>query len=85
MEIHSHAVDRYIERVLNLKPEQAGFHIREMARIRIREAASDPEQTYHEMKEEPPIHIRGQVAVPVDGATVPTAYHSNTFTSKMDA
>lgn len=85
MEIHEHAIDRYIERVLELRVEQAGDAVRDMARDEILKAAQYPNTVYHEKEDEPPIHIKQEVAVPVDGDTVPTTYRSITFKKKMDA
>lgn len=84
MEIHEHAVDRYIERVMGLDPDRVGWHVREAARRNIGRAVTNPEHIYDEKEDEPPIHIRESVAVPVDRETVPTAYHSTSFTKKMD-
>ena len=84
MEIHEHAVDRYIERVLNLEPEQAGESIRELVKLRIEDTAMRPEDTYHGEEDRPPSHIKGDGAVPVDGSVVPSAYHSKAFRKKMD-
>lgn len=84
MEIHEHAIDRYIERVLGVNLELAGPSLRTMAEQKVRQAAEHPDETYHGDKTKPPVHIKGPVAVPVDGETVPTTYKAITFRKKMN-
>lgn len=87
MEVSSHAVDNYIERVMCINHETVDTRTRSYAENMILSAALNPERIHHEEDESCPIHIRGDVAVPVkvkregDGRVVPTTYHSDTFST----
>lgn len=85
-DIHEHAVDRYIERVDGTNPAVASRDLRETARFYIMEAVKDPEAKVNGETSNTPIHISGDVAVPVDksrlpggNAVVPTTYHAEVF------
>lgn len=84
MIIGSHPVDRYIERVLGLKPHQVGDNVRDYARRQIEKAVEDPEQVYDEKEGFCPVYIRKEVAVPCDEGTVPTVYAAQTFNKKIE-
>lgn len=86
MKITDHAVDRYIERVLNIEKSMAGDDIREMGKKKIKEAAESPDEVINPEKDKAPIHVKGLLAIPVDeegdgtgNTTVPTVYHKGAF------
>lgn len=87
-EVSRHSVDMYIERVLGIEKRRAGSEIRQYCRAKIIEAVTDPEIIYNEEEKEggAPIHIKGEIAVPVKRAeenenkvVVPTTYPRETF------
>lgn len=87
-EISTHSVDMYCERILSVNSSIAGEELREYCREKIEETVVDPEIIYNKEKEEGgcPIHIRGDIAVPVrpaeenpDKVVVPTTYPKETY------
>lgn len=91
MKVKEHAVDRYIERVLDKKPEDASTSLREKAEERIKKVAKEPDVIYHGDKDKAPVHIIWPVAAIVDedgdgtGVTkVPTVYHAKVFIKKIN-
>lgn len=95
MEIHEHAIDQYIQRVLEVNLKVVSQRERESYREVLMEAAINPDLVYDDRKNYiigedrmyPAIHIRNEVAIPVDkrNQCVPTAYKAETFLSKIDA
>jgi len=98
MIVYDHALQNYLERVLNLEEEQAGERIQEFAKEQIILAARSPEIIYRREQMEPntpdrdedcPIHVRNGCAVPVkedeeDGTIfIPTVYKAGVFLSKI--
>lgn len=91
MEIHEHAKDNYIKRVNGVDPGQANMAMRKRAEDAIRKTVLEPDTVHVSSGETKPIHMRGDVAVPVDegeagieDATIPTTYHADTFRSKIN-
>lgn len=86
MRIEPHAVDNYIERVLNLSNGQATESVVRFTKEQILLAVVDPDIIYHNKEKGSPIHIRNGCAIPVkdDGERyVPTSYNSRTFLKKI--
>lgn len=83
MRIDEHAVDRYVERLMNISTEQAGEALRDYARDKIKETVMEPEIIYNGKDDYCPIYIKGDVAVPYDDGIVPTTYRADTFTKKI--
>lgn len=85
-EVSTHAVDMYIERILEVRKEMVGDNIREFAREKIIETVLEPQIVYNKERDKCPIHIRGEIAIPVRPATenpskivVPTTYPRDTY------
>lgn len=87
-EVSAHAVDMYIERIIGVKKEMVGDSIRASARKKIINAVLDPQIIYNEEEDKGgcPIHIRGEIAIPVRPAeeapskvVVPTTYPRDTY------
>ena len=96
IKILEHARDRYLRRVKGVNPEIASEDMRMEANSAIEEAVTSPLVKYHGKADKPPVHIKGEVAVPVDAKNpgdkrksgvvllVPTAYNSSTFVDKIN-
>lgn len=87
-EVSRHSVDMYIERVLEMDKRIAGQELRQYCISNIIDAVTDPDIIYNEEEDEggTPIHIKGEIAVPVkraeenpDKVVVPTTYQKETF------
>lgn len=65
IKIEEHALKQYVTRVLKKEVESVGAEILRSAYLEIYLAALDPDWIYHKKKEMAPIHIRGDIAVPV--------------------
>lgn len=63
--ISKHAIDNYIERVLDSNPEDEDEDVRKQIEMRIIDIVYDPDQVYHGEKDKPQIHIKGDAAVVV--------------------
>lgn len=98
MEITRHAVNKYLERIKNIDPEEATKEDRHKAREEIRKVVDEPviiyrgERVYEEDEDSAPIYIRGIIAVPVTShknrpgdIAIPTTYEADTFTKKIHA
>lgn len=91
MRIIEHAVDRYIENVLEKDVEDVTQDRREEVKDRIKQAVNEPTVIYHGEKDKAPVHILGGAAVIVDPdgdgtgeVTVPTVYKSTVFIDKIN-
>lgn len=65
MLIYDHAVDNFLNRILNKDPDVVGDSVREYARDEIKKTYYNPEQIKCIKDDMPPIWIRGQVAAVV--------------------
>lgn len=83
MRITKHSVDNYLERVFDLPHETAGEGIRDIAAERIEEVINNPDHIIREDGNPVPIHIKGDVAIPVAETHVPTTYHADTFKDRI--
>jgi len=63
--IDSHAVDKYIERVLQEPDKTSDYYLREEAATQILLAVADPDVVYHGDKEMSQIHIKNNCEIPV--------------------
>lgn len=84
MRIVTHAIENYLERVLNINIEQASDQMIEYAENQIRKAVESPDIIYHKEKESCPIHIRNGCAVPVEDEVIRTSYNAGTYLSKLE-
>lgn len=84
VEVTEHSVNQYIERVIGVPKEMVGDSVREWAEGRLRDTAEFPDDVYHEQEDNCPIHIRKEIAAPVERGVVKTAYKATTFRSKME-
>lgn len=89
MRIFSRAVERYIDRVLNIEQDQAGEKTKRFATEQIVLTVNKPDIIYDKDPEREPVHIRNGCAVPVyrkedpEETYVPTAYRAGTFLKKI--
>lgn len=85
---HFHVAERYVERVLEVDHEEATEEMLERAIEHTKEAVRSPDTIYHGERESCPIHIKGDLAVPVDRSNgevvVTTAYHADKFRGKLE-
>jgi hypothetical protein len=65
MEIYTHAIDNYINRIIEEDPLETDAEERESIKKKIRIAAVKPERIHHSEPEKPPIHIRDKIAAVV--------------------
>lgn len=98
MIVYNHALQNYLERVLNTTSEQAGDNVKQFAMEQIKLAARSPEIIYQrypaeielpDRDEDCPVHVRNGCAVPIkedeENGTIfiPTVYKAGVFLSKM--
>lgn len=91
MIIFEHAVDMYVERVLNEDPTDYSLDTRDDARTEIKKTFRGPDFKGVFEQGSSPIYIRGDVAFPVvmdhddyDELVIPTVYNSDTFKKRME-
>lgn len=93
--IYDHAVDNYLERILNVDREMVSDKIRSFCRKQIIEGIENPDEVLSKDKDMPPIYIKGDVAIIVatgkneegkyiyssqdDKLIIPTVYPKETF------
>lgn len=70
VQIEEHAVKQYVKRVLGREAEDVTPEVLRAAYLEIYATAKDPDWIYHEKKEMAPIHVRGDIAVPVGTRTI---------------
>lgn len=63
--ITEHSVDNYIDRILNVDPEEQGSSVRDWCRAEILKVVLHPEEIKHNKQDMPQIHIKDGIAVPV--------------------
>jgi len=80
--ITDHSIDNYITRVKGVPLSISSEELRKEAHREIKKALEDPESIIQSKKSDCPIHIRGDVAIPVKEDHVPTTYNSETFKKK---
>lgn len=86
LNIYSHAVSNYYERVVGVNGQNISQMESEVARDSIKRAVRDPEMIHHKDSSYPPIHIRGSLAAVVDNKkgepgviVVPTVYNGSKY------
>lgn len=88
MRITRHAVNNYLDRVLEIKDGNASKELREYAAEEMRKAVIEPEYMYRSEGEKDPIAIRNGCAVPItidnNERVVPTVYRAETFKRKIN-
>ena len=65
MEIYTHAVDNYLNRIIGRDPLDTSKGTRDVIREKIRKTAKEPERIHHMEIDKAPIHIRGKIAAVV--------------------
>lgn len=88
--VKTHAVKRYAERVLGKEMEELSPEEVQDVRARIKEAVYNEDKIYNGEGGDKPIHIIGDAAVVVDKSDelnfkIPSVYHVDTFKDKMEA
>lgn len=90
MNIYSHAVAKYIERVLNVEASKVGSSVKDYAKEQIQKTVEEPEEVYYDNSDEHgcPIYMRNGCAVPVKTENgeivIPTSYSSKSFEHKLE-
>lgn len=84
--IPDHAVAKFVRHIYDEPTDYIPNSLERMARDEITDAAENPDLVYHGKPDMPPIHIKGRIAVVVDGSKggedgtlVPTVYPRGTF------
>lgn len=98
MEIHEHAIDRYIQRILGVRLEQVTHQERESYRDVLLKGVNDPDEIYRDtsrigmmdddgnQQRYPPIYIKDDFAIPVDweNECIPTTYEADTILDRIN-
>lgn len=84
MTITNHAVDQYIERHWGIPSKMVGDNAREVIKRKLEEVVFNPDTVYHADKHNCPVHIKEDVAIPVDSGVAKTTYEAEVFRDKIN-